>query len=700
MPLALALLSTLANRNLDATTDISIPSLAVNSTIHDGGLQVICAWPVSGQYGPGSRYLYYALVAACVFARKADWLRGACLAGALIIPAVAALHGIILAIMHIHGAVDMDIYGAFQACTIGILAAPITVKLSKTYFNDPGRNTIFLWTILLLAGLLSLTVEFYRVSPTTCNLLDKTGTSITDPSLFPYGEGSICGLTCSVEDGPYNPMRKDAVNNIYVIPVPGTPLTTGTATLIAAACCIPAILLLVSMWNTILENNWQSRFGRKDEDLDDIIEGTNAATLRKMRIVNKRIGSFLGIVEALVFGGAVLAILIIGEINFFSPQTNYQTEPISSIGQWGPLAGAAIAALGSLYAWSMSDSEAAKGDSPSPDNAHHCSCAHHHHDGSIVSSRGSRETTRFHEAVFDSPMHDQTVFPDLEQARSPPQMEEIRKRSTLPPSIYSARAHDINERATSFSSERGRSRGPSPTSNEKPQQQNTGGRLKIAGGLEWLSEKFGTAEKGLFDDSDFRTGEASYYPSVPGEQFRNPDLHETEERYQATRDLEETERRSRSRAPSFVGSVASGIDDDGASRSRAVSPSPSVSRPRRSSTINYHSSGARASMGSPTSPRTLPERSSTLTVPGQMPHHGSTRQRSSPSSGALFITVPEADIAEQSPISPVTPAIVVSEDPETIPGIDEVAESPVAAGPSSAISNHSSASGEHFRQKE
>jgi len=50
------------------------------------------------------------------------------------------------------GAVDLDIYGAFQACCIGILAAPITVKLSKTYFNDPGRNTIFLWTILILAG--------------------------------------------------------------------------------------------------------------------------------------------------------------------------------------------------------------------------------------------------------------------------------------------------------------------------------------------------------------------------------------------------------------------------------------------------------------------------------------------------------------------------------------------------------------------
>lgn len=50
------------------------------------------------------------------------------------------------------GAVDMDIYGAFQLCSIGVLAAPVTVKLSRTYFYDPGRNIIFAWTALILAG--------------------------------------------------------------------------------------------------------------------------------------------------------------------------------------------------------------------------------------------------------------------------------------------------------------------------------------------------------------------------------------------------------------------------------------------------------------------------------------------------------------------------------------------------------------------
>jgi len=55
-------------------------------------------------------------------------------------------------LISIQGAVDMDIYGAFQLCSIGILAAPVTVRLSRTYFYDPGRNTIFAWTALILAG--------------------------------------------------------------------------------------------------------------------------------------------------------------------------------------------------------------------------------------------------------------------------------------------------------------------------------------------------------------------------------------------------------------------------------------------------------------------------------------------------------------------------------------------------------------------
>lgn len=85
-------------------------------------------------------------------ARKNEWLKRAVLAAALLVPAVAAIHAVVLAALHNQDAVDMDIFGALQICAIGILAAPVTVRLSSTYFNDSGRNLIFLWTGLLLTG--------------------------------------------------------------------------------------------------------------------------------------------------------------------------------------------------------------------------------------------------------------------------------------------------------------------------------------------------------------------------------------------------------------------------------------------------------------------------------------------------------------------------------------------------------------------
>ena len=124
------------------------------------------------------------------------------------------------------------------------------------------------------------------------------------------------------------------MNNIYVIPAPDK-LTFGTGTLLAAACCIPAILSLVSMWDKILEINWKNRSGagHADERNDELIEGTNGATIGNMKRVNNVVRVLLSVVEIPLFYGAVLAILIIGERNFFSSQVMYQTEPIVSIGR-------------------------------------------------------------------------------------------------------------------------------------------------------------------------------------------------------------------------------------------------------------------------------------------------------------------------------------------------------------------------------
>jgi hypothetical protein len=197
----------------------------------------------------------------------------------------------------------MDIYGAFQLCSLGILAAPLTARISRTYFNNPGRNIIFLWFGLILAGLLSLTVEFLRTRTHPCTHTDS-GMQLSHVSQWHYGD--TCGLTCSEDEGPFSPMRRDAANNIYVIPAPTT-FSLGTATLVCAACCIPPILSMVSMWNKILEINWQTRFGPTTtaEDLHQPIEGTNNATPMSVKMINGRIRAFLSVVEAPIFVAAV-----------------------------------------------------------------------------------------------------------------------------------------------------------------------------------------------------------------------------------------------------------------------------------------------------------------------------------------------------------------------------------------------------------
>ena len=247
----------------------------------------------------------------------------------------------------------MDVYGSFQLCSIGILTASVTVRLSETYSRTPGRNTFFLWTVLILAGerwlhllhhnltltrsrptgLLSLTIEFLRLKSHPCLHTDSGIPISTNPGKFPYNENPTCGLVCTVTQGPFSPMRGGSANNIYVIPAPNK-LDFGTATLLAAACCVPAVLSLISMWNKVLETNWKSRFGREEEEADERITGTNA-TVGTMKTVNDVVKFLLSVVEIPVFSGAVLAILCIGELNFWSQQVRYQSEPMRSIGM-GP----------------------------------------------------------------------------------------------------------------------------------------------------------------------------------------------------------------------------------------------------------------------------------------------------------------------------------------------------------------------------
>ncbi|KAJ5242738.1 uncharacterized protein N7469_001065 [Penicillium citrinum] len=523
-------------------------------------LEVVCAWPVSGQYGPGTRVLYYVLVAACVLARKAEWIRNAGLAAVLLFPAVAALHGIVLAALHREGAIDMDVYGAFQLCSIGILAAPVTVKLSKTYFNNPGRNIIFLWTGLLLAGLLSLTVEFIRIEPIDCPLDDPASSQWAQNRTFSYN--SKCGMVCG-EDGPYSPLRQGAADNIYVIPVPQE-LTFNTATLIAAACCVPAILSLVSTWIKILEINWErlssGNAASAEKSEEEPIQGTNGATPKQMKGITSRIRGWLTLIETPVFVAAVLAILIKGEMNFFSKPVMYQTEPISSIGQWAPVVGTGLAAIGSLYILFAANMEADEQEEGSQDRTTNTNCSSNE---CLRVSNLENLDNASHNISPEQP--DQSPFyssQTLDDRHSAEMVRAITTENSIGPRI------------------------PRIKTNQSEKSIDPGGRKKVTRWLNLASKQLAVKAHSQFQDSGFNAKERSSFPEVPGENFRNRDLSEFQKAYSNSPI-------PRSRASSFIGSESS--NGEGSSRTPLDIPrhlslpvsssSRLVTRPRHAHTL-------------------------------------------------------------------------------------------------------------------
>lgn len=149
-------------------------------------------------------------------------------------------------------------------------------------------------------------------------------------SEFPYGNAA-CDLTCSPSVAPYSPIRRGSTNNIYVIPEP-TRLKFGLAILLSAACCVPAVIMLLKMYNKILEMNWKRRFDSGNRRLDEPIEGTNNASAH-MGKINALVKRYFAAMNLPLCMGLELYILVLGERNFFSAPVMYQTEPMSSIGK-------------------------------------------------------------------------------------------------------------------------------------------------------------------------------------------------------------------------------------------------------------------------------------------------------------------------------------------------------------------------------
>jgi len=187
--------------------------------------------------------------------------------------------------------------------------------------------------------------------------------------------------------------------------------------------------------------------------------------------------------------------------------------------------------------------------------------------------------------------------------------------------------------------------------------QDLGGRRRIARTLLRLSDSLGSATPKYLDDS--LRGPALDYPTLPGEEQRNDKLLGIMNRFNPGRDGNATPRmRSHSRAPSFSGSMNSGLGIN-----LDESPSPRTHSPRRPTFPTERTSGENVLSRTASGPNgDRPQRRATLEVPTS--HHIPMRTQSG--SSITFDDSVSGGRIERHSINdgPSSPAIVVSPDPQ------------------------------------
>lgn len=195
----------------------------------------------------------------------------------------------------------------------------------------------------------------------------------------------------------------------------------------------------------------------------------------------------------------------------------------------------------------------------------------------------------------------------------------------------------------------------------------SGSRRKVAKMFIAVGNSLGAAAHDWFDDSEFKRGRAVDFPEIPGEINRNRDLAQIRELYNPRRDADgNATPLPRSRASSFVGSVASGRGVEGLSRaasprpSRSPSPLPvtAAGQRQRASTMPVGRVSFELQAVDPNRGRRRARRD-TLEVPTPMHHnpmrsHRSTSISSTTAMSAGRSSPPEVGSASEDQPSPST----------------------------------------------
>ncbi|KAJ7807312.1 hypothetical protein B0H14DRAFT_1538972 [Mycena olivaceomarginata] len=282
----------------------------MSTTSDTDAVSVICAYPLSGQYGPGARFSLYILLLACILWRKQTVVLNLGLGAVLFTGLVGAVHGVALGAVSGLGSnkdvLDFDVFGAAYICTMCLGVVPGLLILGAGTLTPHATPTIVLgWYALMLAGEIGVTAAVFRAQTRVPNVgliprgfpcVDAAGANVTHVA-FVLGETDR-HLPCM--DVPTLPLRQGQAA-VYV------PSSKRPIDITSIGSMLGIVLCLITM--PVLYRSF--RRGSPS---------AGAATLLGLlMIVESPLGCILlaGLTEGYVFWG---------------PQVRYQVESMAAVG--------------------------------------------------------------------------------------------------------------------------------------------------------------------------------------------------------------------------------------------------------------------------------------------------------------------------------------------------------------------------------
>ncbi|KAI9784708.1 MAG: hypothetical protein M1816_000773 [Peltula sp. TS41687] len=278
---------------------------------HEG----ICAYAISGGYGPISRYLYYLLLLISIVFHRIEWLVAGTLGASMLFSSVAAIHAVAIAAARGRATFDLDAIPVFAITGVGLVAASPTMVWSNTirWGKFSTRLILVLWTLLMFVGVLASMATLKTIpKPVTC------------PQ--PLGCETLCNVTL--------PIRRGQALSFVNFPWRDKLFhCSGWYVFLGATFSLLGIILGVGRQTpqeqarAMLRNRTMTKRGRQREA-----------------------GRILACAYLTPWtcGALIISMIVLSEIVMMKPRHVPHSEDLSAIGQWGSLVGASLAFLASL----------------------------------------------------------------------------------------------------------------------------------------------------------------------------------------------------------------------------------------------------------------------------------------------------------------------------------------------------------------